>query len=431
MRHCYALIRTWIVSSKAFFAVISRLFSACEIRRKKGVLKMQRPIHGGVLRSISSSLFNKTRSLFAHPKRNRHARRRYRKLYGDHQVQPLEPRVLLSATLGGDAWYDLNNNAINDAGDVAVGAGIVVNLLDSGGTQLDTTVTNASGQYSFADIAAGDYRIEFVSPSSNFVFVTQDAGSDTLDSDADVTTGRTAVITLADSDVLDDVDAGFSALSVYVDDDWSGVADGDDPDGVGAATIFGVDAFANIQDAIDHLTTGGTIYVADGTYDENLFINKDLTLLSENGRDTTFINGISGVGALGAIRVTNTTTAVQIGDIDQGFSILGVDNGNAVVENAAIYLQGAHSGLSIIGNEIIADGDHGLLSEYGHAITNALIDHNIFSGKTFTGANPAGEGFGAQFSLANVPRQLVSISGGASSSNDNITFSNNQITGPP
>ena len=76
----------------------------------------------------------------------------------------------------------------------------------------------------------------------NFVFVTQDAGSDTLDSDADVTTGRTAVITLADSDVLDDVDAGFSALSVYVDDDWSGVADGDDPDGVGAATIFGVDA---------------------------------------------------------------------------------------------------------------------------------------------------------------------------------------------
>ena len=57
---------------------------------------------------------------------------------------------------------------------------------------------------------------------------------------------------------------------VYVDDSFSNPVIGEDPDGVGAASIFGYDAFATLQDAIDHVADGGTIQIAEGTYPENV-----------------------------------------------------------------------------------------------------------------------------------------------------------------
>ncbi len=182
---------------------------------------MQRPFHGGVLRSLSSSLINKTRSLFGHPKRNRHARRRYRKLYGDHQVQPLEPRVLLSATIEGSAWYDDVYDNLRGLGDTEASA-IVVNLLDSDGTQLDSTAT-VNGDYSFTALADGDYIIEFELPT-NYSFVLEGVGVDeSVDSDVDVLTGRSQVITLSDSDIVD-IDAGF-VLTSELPETYSGTVD--------------------------------------------------------------------------------------------------------------------------------------------------------------------------------------------------------------
>jgi len=188
--------------------------------------------------------------------------------------------------------------------------------------------------------------------------------------------------------------------------------------------------YCTIQAAIDAATTGQTIVVNDGTYNENLTINKNLALLSQNGRSSTTIEGISGIGSLGTIVVTNSTTGVQIGDTGQGFKVIGIDNGNPAVENAAIYFQGSHSGALIKGNEVRANGDHGFLTEYGATIDSFILTENIFSGQTFEGTNPAGEGFTQQFSLPNVPRQLVTMGGGSGGGNtSNITFTNNEITG--
>ncbi|MGB9898224.1 right-handed parallel beta-helix repeat-containing protein, partial [Thermanaerothrix sp.] len=159
-------------------------------------------------------------------------------------------------------------------------------------------------------------------------------------------------------------------------------------------------------------------------------ITKKLTLLSTEGREQTTIQGISGEGALGTILISNNTDGVQIGDIGHGFKIIGIDNGYPEVENAAIYFQGNHSNAVIKGNEIVANGEHGLLTEYSAIITGFLIDSNVFSGKTFQGDKPAGNGFGQQFTLPNVPRQLVVMGGGASGTGTtNITFTNNRIIG--
>ncbi len=185
--------------------------------------------------------------------------------------------------------------------------------------------------------------------------------------------------------------------------------------------------FDTIQAAVDAASADYTVLVDDGTYTENVVIDVPLTLLSVNGRGSTIIEGISGVGALGTVRVLNGVDGVTIGDTGQGFHIVGIDNGLPGVENAAVYLQGSQDGFTLRDNEIEAAGEAGLLSEYGGALTNAVIDGNEFSGQTFLGANPAGIGFSQQFTIANVPRQLVVI--GPAGTSSNVEFTNNLVSG--
>lgn len=132
---------------------------------------------------------------------------------------------------------------------------------------------------------------------------------------------------------------------------------------------------------------------------------------------------------LGTVFIKSTASGVQIGDINRSFTIKGLD-GPSGIEKAAVYFQGANSNSKIIGNIIEAIGDEGLMTEYNLAVIDLRIDSNTFSGKTYTGDTPGGDGFANQFTEPNVPRQLVVIGGGASGTNTKrITFTNNQITG--
>ncbi|MBA3483206.1 MAG: hypothetical protein H0T51_15465, partial [Pirellulales bacterium] len=189
---------------------------------------------------------------------------------------------------------------------------------------------------------------------------------------------------------------------------------------------------SSIQRGVDAvpLLPGWTVNVEAGVYVENVSINKNLTLLSELGRASATIQGVSGVGALGAIVLTGSTTDVNIGGpAGNGFTIVGIDNGLPGIENAAVYFQGSHSGADVRFNEVVANGDAGLMTESGQTITNFNIDNNIFSGTTFVGT-PADLGFSNQFTTPNVPRQLVVMGSGAGNTlMSNLQFTNNQITG--
>ena len=138
-----------------------------------------------------------------------------------------------------------------------------------------------------------------------------------------------------------------------------------------------------------------------------------------------------GLGRFGTLLIANNTNNVKIGDLTgNGFTIVGIDNGNPGIENSAIYLQGNHSGIEIRYNDVVANGDAGLMAEFGQSNSNFTIDNNIFSGQTFVGPTPADNGFGNQFTTPNVPRQLVVMgSGSGTTTTSNITFTNNLISG--
>jgi uncharacterized repeat protein (TIGR01451 family) len=102
------------------------------------------------------------------------------------------------AALGDRVWLDTNANGVQDADEVGV-PNVTVNLYQviSDTLQLvGTTTTDASGLYSFTKLVPWTYVVEFVPPAGYRVSPQDQGADDGLDSDADLVTGRTGVITL-------------------------------------------------------------------------------------------------------------------------------------------------------------------------------------------------------------------------------------------
>lgn len=126
--------------------------------------------------------------------------------------EPLEPRIMLSGTIEGSVFTDLNANGIRDPQDNGLPQ-VVVNLFEVGGQNpTDTVITNAAGDYQFSNVDAGNYFVEFSLPA-NRQFTAKNAQLNgafllTLDSDANTGDGRTDQINLADN-TTEQRDAGI------------------------------------------------------------------------------------------------------------------------------------------------------------------------------------------------------------------------------
>jgi protocatechuate 3,4-dioxygenase beta subunit len=111
--------------------------------------------------------------------------------------------------LGGNAFNDTDGNGLRGPGEPTQ-AGVGVRLLDSSGSVIDSVKTDWQGNYEF-DVLDGTYQVEFVRPRTT-AFSQQDVGSDdTMDSDVNITTGRTTFVTVSGSSI-DRIDAGLVAI---------------------------------------------------------------------------------------------------------------------------------------------------------------------------------------------------------------------------
>ena len=123
------------------------------------------------------------------------------------------------------------------------------------------------------------------------------------------------------------------------------------------SAIYVPDDYAKIQWAVDNASDGGTIIVRDGTYYENIIVNKQLTIKSENGYANCIVNGTgSNVFVLNA-------DGIRI----EGFTITGGWNG--------IYLLGSDKN-RIRNNKFINGGLHAGTYLYGN-----IVEDNTVNGK--------------------------------------------------
>ncbi|UCE73537.1 MAG: right-handed parallel beta-helix repeat-containing protein [Methanomassiliicoccales archaeon] len=140
----------------------------------------------------------------------------------------------------------------------------------------------------------------------------------------------------------------------------------------GGATLnvggLGAQNYTSIQEAIDNATSGDIIYIYEGTYLENITINKSITLIGEN-KDTTIIDGNE---TSDVVHVTVDSVTIK------GFTITnsGSDWGDAGVE--LHITQDCY-----VANNIITNNFYGIFFHYSsgnNEISNNEISSNDADG---------------------------------------------------
>ncbi len=135
---------------------------------------------------------------------------------------PTAVNITLTPTLGalGDrVWIDADGDGLQQVGADGA-AGVTVQLLDAQGQQVAQTTTDAEGGYLFDRVNPGNYRVQFVLPAGYlFTLANQDA-DDAADSDADRTTGQTALVTVSAGQTVRTEDAGLLAPAVITGAAW-------------------------------------------------------------------------------------------------------------------------------------------------------------------------------------------------------------------
>ena len=121
----------------------------------------------------------------------------------------------------------------------------------------------------------------------------------------------------------------------------------------------GGENFSTIQDGIDTAHSGDTIFVYNGTYSENIVIDKKITLLGEN-RNTTIIDG-RGSGNVIKINADHVTI--------QGFTIR---HSGLIFPNAGI---NCSSNYNIIAENLLINNLYGITLY--HSLNNSITENTI------------------------------------------------------
>lgn len=160
----------------------------------------------------------------------------------------------LSSSIGDRVWIDANGNGAQDIDEIGL-AGVTVHLLDSLGTELVSTVTDANGTYGFTGLTAGTYTITVSGVPAGY--------TPTFDAD-DVSTPNATVLELGSGQIWDIIDFGYlpqtSSLGdrVWQDRDGNGAQDVGEP-GLAGVTV-------ELRSAVDTSLLTSTLTDSDGAY---------------------------------------------------------------------------------------------------------------------------------------------------------------------
>ena len=327
------------------------------------------------------------------------------------------------ASITGRAFIDTNDDSLEtDAnGGVEAGlGGIQVALLNGDGSATGiSTTTLDDGSYTFSGLAAGDYIVEFGADGAGRVLVDQDAGDDTIDSDAAPADGRTDPISVAIGQAVSDVDAGYedpanaTIAGRYFIDQNDNDLDDSEP-GVEGVTVTLLDDAGN-PTGISTTTGAGGEYQLTGVPAGSYIVQFDADpsgrsfVAKDAGDDTIDSDADPATGRTDPISVT---IGQSLNDVDAGVEEFrgsisgryfcdtdannvddGDDNGEFGVGNAVVMLMladGVTPALDDNGNPITTTTDF----EFGeYRFDNLLVGNYVVKfalptdGKSFVEAN--------------------------------------------
>ncbi len=190
------------------------------------------------------------------------------------------------------------------------------------------------------------------------------------------------VLLLALTSVFTTNNCTASSVTIYVDDSntdgpWNGTQDY---------------PYRSIQDGINAASSGDTIYVLSGTYNENIEITKDLTLAGQN-KDTTIIDGDESGYVIYAHGIAESETRIEVhisgftirkagGTGNDCIALSYVDNGN-IDDNKILNSDKSDgiqldycSGITINDNQITGNAG-AAISLTTHSENNIIYDNVI------------------------------------------------------
>ena len=170
----------------------------------------------------------------------------YSSVGDDNDQASIQARILdIAFDISGLAWFDSDLDGIRDDGEPLL-ENISVSLFDAGGALIDTTTTDVSGAFTFAN-RTGNFYVEFEAPSE-YSFTSQNAGADDdVDSDVDPTTGQTEVFSASDQTAWHAGLANGIGDRVWLDENRNGVQDASES-GVEGVQVELLDEFAAVLD---------------------------------------------------------------------------------------------------------------------------------------------------------------------------------------
>jgi hypothetical protein len=348
--------------------------------------------------------------------------------------------VLPRVSVGNRVWIDTDRDGIQDAGEPGI-AGVTLSITKADGSAVTnvfgaavtTTTTDSNGEYLFANLPVGSYKVTATSPAG-YVAATALAGSDRA---VDSSTGNATSVNLTTDGASDTtLDFGFVLPKVsvgsfvWVDTDRDGIQDAGEP-GIAGVTLSITKADGSAVTNVFGAAVTTTTTDSNGEY---VFANLPVgsykvTATSPAGyNSTTALTGSdravdSSTG--NATSVNLTTDGASDTTLDFGFVSPYVSVGNLVwfdTDNDGIQDAGEPGIAGVTLSITKADGS-AVTNVFGQPVTTTttnssglyLFDNLPFGSYKVTVTNPAG--YNSTTALAGSDRAVDSSTGNATSTN--------------
>ena len=273
-----------------------------------------------------------------------------------------------AAGVGDFIWDDLNSNGDQDIGEPGIPGVTVELVLESNGSTVDATTSDANGNYSFSNVAAGNYRIRVSNLPGGYSFVAQNSGAnDEVDSDVNTSTGLSDLFTI-NNDFNSTIDAGMSQQSfpeINISGDGISIPDGDATPSTSDDTDFG--STAALGGSVVHTFT---IDNAGGAANLTLNGSPVVEISGTHASDFT----VTTMPALTTLTTAQTTTFVITFDpTDNGLrsAVVSISNNDSDENPYDFSIQGTGLApeIDVLGNgQAIVSGD----------LTPSTADHTDF-----------------------------------------------------